>query len=217
MKKKTFLWKMLSFMMVGILSVGFTSCDDSDEPNEVTPNKTSVTFSETGGSESIQLTCNTKWTVSGNPSWLNVGPSSGNGNGTITLNADANTSEQIRTCTLYLTAGTASATINITQMSRSLDLADRVAGAYSGKLTLGSEVLEDAYIIKVTKLTSTTVSVDAPFFGGEKYNFNLEQQGNQILFTNSTMQNLSMVVMGSQMTVNYLSGGGNMLTYIGTK
>ena len=97
-------------------------------------------------------------------------------------------------------------------------LADRVTGTYSGRLMLGGEVRQDAYIVTVTKLTDKTVKVSAKFFGdkGEE-NFNLSESSNQILFTNSTISNFSMYVTGNSMVINYLSNGGNMLTYTGTK
>ncbi len=97
-------------------------------------------------------------------------------------------------------------------------LADRVTGTYSGRLMLGGEVRQDAYIVTVTKLTDKTVKVSANFFGdkGEE-NFNLSESSNQILFTNSTISNFSMYVTGNSMVINYLSNGGNMLTYTGTK
>lgn len=97
-------------------------------------------------------------------------------------------------------------------------LADRVAGTYSGRLMLGTDVREDAYIVTVTKLTDNTVKVAARFFGDAgSENFNLSESSNQIVFTNSTISNFSMYVTGNSMVINYLSNGGNMLTYTGTK
>lgn len=98
-----------------------------------------------------------------------------------------------------------------------LSLADQVSGTYSGRLKLGDTVREDAYIIKVSKLTNTTVAVEAKFFGDEPVNFNLVQDGNQIAFSNATLNNFNMYYSGGQVVINYLSAGGDMLTYTGTK
>lgn len=96
-------------------------------------------------------------------------------------------------------------------------LADQVSGTYVGQLANGSTVIEDAYAITVTKLNDVSVSVNAKFFSGKDYNFTLTQSGNQILFSNTTMSNITMYVIGSTLYVSYLTSGGNMNTYTGKK
>lgn len=101
-----------------------------------------------------------------------------------------------------------------------VSLADRVSGTYSGQLTLGTSVREDAYIIKITKLTDSTVSVWAKFFPDDvdnTMNFNLSESAGQIVFSNQSISDFSMYLTGSTLIINYLSNGGNMLTYTGTK
>ena len=115
MKKKNFLWSLLATMMVGLLSVGFVSCGDDDDPDEISVSMPSVNFGENGGSQSIQVTSNTKWTVSGNPGWLTVAPVQGSNNGAFTLTANANTEESSRNCVLYINAGNASTTVSVSQ------------------------------------------------------------------------------------------------------
>ncbi|MCL2780849.1 MAG: Ig-like domain-containing protein, partial [Actinomycetia bacterium] len=72
-----------------------------------------------GGSTSTALTANTTWMVSSNPSWVSVSPSSGTGNATVTLTAQANTSGSPRNgfVTFSTTSGspTASWTVAISQ------------------------------------------------------------------------------------------------------
>lgn len=116
MKKKEFLWSLLTTMMVGLLSVGITSCSKDDpDPDSVSVSMPSVNFGESGGSQSIQVTSNTKWTVSGNPGWLTVSPIQGSNNGAFSLIAAANTDKNSRNCVLYINAGSASATVSVNQ------------------------------------------------------------------------------------------------------
>lgn len=117
MKKKNFLWSMLATMMVGLLSVGFVSCDDPD-PDMVSVSMPSVNFSESGGSEIIQVTSNTTWTVSGNPGWLTVSPMRGSNNGAFSLTVTANTDKNNRNCVLYINAGSASAMVSVNQSGK---------------------------------------------------------------------------------------------------
>lgn len=119
MKKKEFLWSLLTTMMVGLLSVGLSSCggDDAD-PDTVSVSMPSVNFGESGGSQSIQVTSNTKWTVSGNPGWLTVSPIQGSNNGAFSLTAAANTDKNSRNCVLYINAGSASATVTVNQSGK---------------------------------------------------------------------------------------------------
>ena len=81
----------------------------------------SVEFEADGGSVSIQVTSNSTWSVSGNPSWLTVGPSSittpsTNGATNVTLTASKNETKDTRPCTLIFTTsdnkGTAAVTVN---------------------------------------------------------------------------------------------------------
>jgi len=116
MKKKDFLWSMLAFVMVSVLSVGLLSCGGGDdEPDTVTVSMPSVNFGESGGSQSIQVLSNTKWTVSGNPGWLTVAPTQGSGNGAFSITANTNTESGSRNCTLFINAGSASTVVSVNQ------------------------------------------------------------------------------------------------------
>jgi len=217
MKMKKFLLSSLVLLMGSMLSVSLTSCGGDDDPDNVAVGSPMVSLSQTGGSQSIAITSNTNWTVSGAPSWLMVSPMTGSGNGTITVSASENT-ESARTASLTVQAGSAMATIQVTQLGKPVpsSLADQVIGTYVGRLTYGDEVLEDAYPIIVTKLSDTAVNVTAAFFDTPQ-NFNLSQGVNQIEFSNSTLANIKMYVTGNTMIVNYLSAGGYMLSYTGVK
>ncbi len=119
MKKKDFIRSLLATIMAGLLSVGFVSCGGDDpDPDTVSVSMPSVSFGESGGSQSIQVLSNTKWTVSGNPGWLTVSPMQGSNNGAFSLTATANTDKSSRNCVLYINAGDASAIVSVNQSGK---------------------------------------------------------------------------------------------------
>ena len=68
------------------------------------------------GNASVSVTSNVSWTASSNAtSWLTVSPASGSNNGTIMLNATANTGTSSRTGTITVTGGGLTRTITVTQ------------------------------------------------------------------------------------------------------
>lgn len=210
---KNFFWKTMIAMATIVLSAGlFSSCHEDED--EVTVSQSEVKFSADGGQQSIQINSNTKWTIIGTQNWLKVTPVQGTENGSITLTAEANTTDNERDCTLYINAGDASTTIVVKQEWKSL--ADQVAGTYSGRLTMGETVIEDAYIIMIQRLTDTTVKVTADFFSSP-YNFTLSRSGNQIAFNNASLNGINMYVMGNTLVVNFANAAGSMTTYTGTK
>lgn len=83
----------------------------------------SVEFDPEGGSQTIQVTSNSGWNVSGNQSWLTVSPSSssaqtsGSGATNATLVANENKTNSDRTCTVTFTTtdGKSSATVAVRQ------------------------------------------------------------------------------------------------------
>lgn len=133
MKKKDFFWNLLTFAVVATLSIGMVSCSKDDD--EVSVSMPSVSFGEKGGSQIIQVQSNANWIVSGAPSWLTVVPQQGSNNGSFTLNASENTERDSRSCTIYLTAGDASAIVSVFQSGKSkLPAADELVGSYTGTL-----------------------------------------------------------------------------------
>ena len=162
MKKKDFLWNLLTTMMVGLLSVGFVSCGGDDDPDEVSVSMPSVNFGESGGSQSVQVLSNTKWTVSGNPGWLTVTPIQGSGNGAFTLVASANTETGSRNCTLFINAGSASATVSVYQPGKThLPPADEVSASYTGTLKpMGYSDDPARCYVTLSKLSSDAVRLE---------------------------------------------------------
>ncbi len=78
----------------------------------ISPSSSSV--ANTAGSFVASVTANVAWTSSSNANWLSISPSSGTGNGSVTLNHSAN-SGVARSGVVTLSGGGASTTITVTQ------------------------------------------------------------------------------------------------------
>lgn len=101
------------------LSLTLTACGSDDEDSdEVSVSMSSVNFSESGGSQSIQVISNTKWTISGNPGWLTISPMQGSNNGAFSITANTNTEKSSRNCVLYINAGSVSAMVSVNQSGK---------------------------------------------------------------------------------------------------
>lgn len=81
----------------------------------LTINPTNMTFESAGGSNSFSIDSNISWTVSSNDSWCTVNPSSGSGNGNVTVNVAANPDPAVRKTRITVSGGPISRTITITQ------------------------------------------------------------------------------------------------------
>ncbi len=100
------------------LSLTISACGGDHDPDEVSVSMPSVNFGENGGSESIMVMSNTKWTVSGNPGWLTVAPMQGSNNGAFTISANPNSEKESRNCILHINAGSASAVVSVSQSGK---------------------------------------------------------------------------------------------------
>lgn len=96
------------------------------------------------------------------------------------------------------------------------DMASQVAGVYTGKLTINDEVIEDAYVVTVTRINSTVVSVSAKFLN-ESENYNIVYENGQYKFKSATINNINIVVTGKNINVSYLTNGGWMANFFGTR
>jgi len=74
------------------------------------------------GNQDVRVTSNAKWSVTGMTDWLTVNPTSGDGDGKITISVLENLTEQSRPATLTFTgSGGASKQLKITQAGRPTD------------------------------------------------------------------------------------------------
>ena len=72
-------------------------------------------FTSGSGSKMFRISSNTSWAVSSNRSWCNVSPSSGSGDGSVTVKVEENTSTSERTAMITVESGTITRTLSVTQ------------------------------------------------------------------------------------------------------
>ena len=95
----------VAVILMAFLSVFLISCssdDDEEKQSMLTLDVTNLTFTATGQSQSMRITSNTHWTISGCPSWLSVNPTSGDNTRDVIVTANENTSTDSRTCQLII-------------------------------------------------------------------------------------------------------------------
>lgn len=98
------------------------------------------------------------------------------------------------------------------------DCASAVKGVYTGKLTIDNVVIEDAYVVYVSKISSTVVNVQADFYGDDdSENFNVVYENGQYLFLSETSANINITVTGKNMNLNYLNTGGYIVHFSGVR
>ena len=87
----------------------------------------------TSGSTSFDVIANIDWTASSNQTWCTISPSSGTGNGTVSVNWSVNSLIVSRTATITVSGGGLSKTYTVTQAaaSKSLELSASTANPLS--------------------------------------------------------------------------------------
>lgn len=98
-----------------------------------------------------------------------------------------------------------------------LDAASAVMGIYTGKLRVDNAVIEDAYVVTVTKITSSVVRVSAAFYSDGGANYNVKIEGSQYIFSSESSSGININVLGKSMTLTFLNNGGTMTTFTGIK
>lgn len=99
------------------------SCAPGEDPDQKDPaptpflniDKSSVSFSPEGGSQSINVKSNESWTVSASASWLTVLPASGKGDASVTLTAKPSESVDALTCTVSFKCGSITKDVSVSQ------------------------------------------------------------------------------------------------------
>lgn len=97
------------------------------------------------------------------------------------------------------------------------DYASAVSGIYTGKLSVNNTVIEDAYVVSVNRISSTVVSVSAKFYPEGSENYNVEYSNGQYLFKSETSNNITINVIGKNMTISYLNVSGYITTFNGQR
>lgn len=97
------------------------------------------------------------------------------------------------------------------------DYGTQVSGVYTGQLSVNNTVIEDAYVVRVSRISSTVVQVSADFYTDGPENYNISYENGQFLFTSASSHNITIVVTGRVMTISFLNGNGTMTTFNGSK
>ncbi|MBR3079504.1 MAG: BACON domain-containing protein [Prevotella sp.] len=190
--------------------VGLASCGPDDDPDAVSVSMTSLTLSTTGGSQSIQVTSNTKWTVSGAPGWLIVSPMQGSNNGAFTVTAEANKDKSSRNCTLMINAGSASAVVSVFQSGKNSEPTDELSGSYTGTLKPMGFADEPARCyVTLTKLSKDAVRLEKLIceqFGLDMEPINLtvkEESDGRITLRSETSKSVEGSYFQGQLTLSF--------------
>ena len=98
----------------------FASCSDEEEggfSGETKISATELAFAESGGTQTLSIASETEPQVVSNQEWCSVAFANATQRGTYTydITAEANTETEARTATLSVTAGSFSASVNVTQ------------------------------------------------------------------------------------------------------
>ena len=99
----------------------------------------------------------------------------------------------------------------------STDFASAVKGVYTGKLTVDNYVVEDAYVVYVSKISSTVVTVQADFYEDGSENYNVLSVNGQYVFQSETASNIHITVTGKNMNINFLNGAGTITNFTGVR
>ena len=101
-------------------------------------------FSSGSGSQTFKITSNTSWTVSSDQAWCSVSPTSGSGDGSVTVKVDENASTAERTATFTVKSEAGDKTVKVTQrginptLSLNIDNMEFAAGNGSKIFTISA-------------------------------------------------------------------------------
>ena len=127
MRMKRVLKSQLILTFMAIMCIGFTTCCKDKNDEEVIPyvlangmDATTLNFGPKSGvsyKQSVKVTSNEGWSITGIPEWLSVSPTNGNGEISIEIypKTDNDTDDKERKATLTIQGSNANATINVFQ------------------------------------------------------------------------------------------------------
>jgi len=104
--------KLHFFLFVAVMACFLVGCR---KPIEVSFGVQSQTIAADGGSCTVELNSNGEWSINTTAEWLTVSPTSGNGDVTLTLVAQPNTTQQVRSTEIQATTKDNTATLTVSQ------------------------------------------------------------------------------------------------------
>lgn len=144
--------KRIFTIIATLLALILVACE---KETVLTIDQTSLSFTDTGGSQTISLTANKPWSVKCDQSWCKVSPSSGEeaASSKISISCDANTTYDARNCTVTFTCAELTKAISVTQATNNGLLVSQT----SYELTKAAQQLN----IQVQANVKFSVEVDA--------------------------------------------------------
>lgn len=95
---------MKRLFFIGALALMAFSCKpDAPEVSSLEVSAQEIVFDADGGSEALNITSNTSWTITGGKGWLEVSPSTGDGSKVVVLSVSENTALKERECNITVT------------------------------------------------------------------------------------------------------------------
>ena len=88
---------------------------DAAEAGSFSVSPSSLSFSSSGGEETLRVSSNRSWTTTISDTWIDLYPTSGTGDATLTVTADVNTSANPRTGSITFEAGGNTYQVTVTQ------------------------------------------------------------------------------------------------------
>jgi hypothetical protein len=151
-----------AFMLAGCGKNGGEPDEPPVTPPELSVTPASIPATAAAGSYAVTVTSNTAWTatVSSAASWCTLDNAAATGNGTVTVNAAANTATDTRAATVTVAAGTLTRTVSVTQ-DAFIPLTPPNA-ASTQTWGLGEQTWSDAIHIPACSGTSFTESYTEP-------------------------------------------------------
>ena len=98
-----------------LCSLIISGCSKKEEPLFINLDTDTLSFESEGRSETLKVSSNGDWTVSGETEWCEVSPKIGKGNLTVTITVTENESIEERKATLTFKCGAEIAEVEITQ------------------------------------------------------------------------------------------------------
>jgi hypothetical protein len=159
--------KKLFTLMIVALAVAIVACEKKtgDEPTPGTePDAATLSFqpasiaaAKTAGTYAVTVTSNTAWTVATNSAataWCTLSPTSGTGNGAVTVNVAANPTLDARAATITFTVGVQQKSLTVTQAAGDPALTAAPAA-------IAAAVAAGSYTIAVASNTVWTAAVNS--------------------------------------------------------
>jgi len=97
------------------------------------------------------------------------------------------------------------------------DYAKNIAGTYTGQLTTGGYVIEDVYVVTISKISNKAVSVSAKLFSDSYANFNVSYKNGVYPLESSNQSNMTATIQQKSLTISYLNQAGTMTTFSGSR